>query len=222
MKVSFFTTRQTAFRGINDVIRNAAAQASGKGSTNPLSGDTFTPSSNNGGTVIIEHYHAAPGENNNQMNGAPKPGTYGNSSGSAAADGAVAGVTTGTTIEGTKAAAEKLKSSKGEKVQKEDPTTETEHSAEDTPVDMTDEAAAENQANPTETDNTDFAGDTDIDTDIDIDTDVDVNPDVDVEVDPDVDFEPEIDPEIDIDPDIDIDPEIDITPEIDIPDIDIF
>ncbi len=132
MKVSFFTTRQTTFRGINDVIRNAAAQASGRG-TNPLSGDTFTPSSNNGGTVIIEHYHAAPGENNNQMNGAPKPGTYGyndslngapkpgtygNRSGSAAADGAVAGVTTGTTIEGTKAAAEKLKGSKGEKVQK--------------------------------------------------------------------------------------------------------
>ena len=208
MKVSLYTQGHIPFYGINEAIKKIQSQIENK--IPPLGNDTFTPSQSSDKTVIIENYYES-GQNKNGNSGfigEPR-------NGSAAAEGAVSGVTTGSAIEGTKAVAQKIKNGKGEAA------TDTKESIDpdsNTPVDLSD-----NDEEISSSQDTKYTADNDMDN---TDTNNETGNDTELEMDkPDTELEPDIDgtdiePDTDIDVDTDVDIDTDIEPEFDIDDID--
>ena len=194
MRITFNTYHPTQFRGINEALNKIKSQINSN--VGGISGrEGFTPAQD-GGTVIIENYYEG-GKDKTDFS------QYSSGRGTAAAEGAVSGATTGTAIEGTKNVANKIKHS-GENVEKPD---ENAIDTDDTSsIDLLGEDKNVTAADTETGDNIDVEGSnegSDIDHEIDADPDIDTIPDIDT------------DPDIDMVPDIDIDPEIDV-------DIDVF
>ena len=207
MKVTFYTHKQVPFYGINEKIRKIQSQIENK--VPHLGNDTFTPSQSPEKTIIIENYY----ESENKKGDSGLLGESRN--GSAAAEGAVSGVTTGSTIEGTKAVAQKIKNGKG------DVNADSKESIDpdsDTPVNLLDQEEEINNSKDNDIDCSDSNPGLENDTELEIN-----KPEIELdngleEVDIDPDIDPDIEP--DIDTDIDIDTDFDV-PELDIGDFDL-